>query len=115
MGAAGYRRNGRWKYGSVEFHGSVKSRTSQNDLSRAGVVLDYLPELLDEIIAGNVALDDAHRQAKSDAGWTQQRIRDVVGLPRETVRDTVAEMATWPNPPSTDLVSAAVDGSTGRG
>lgn len=48
MAAAGYRVNGRWKYGKVEFHGSVKLATARNDISRAGVVLDYLPHLLDD-------------------------------------------------------------------
>ncbi len=50
----------------------------------------------------------------SDAGWTQQRIGDEVGVPRETVRNALADLATWPDRPSTDLVSAAVDGLTGQ-
>lgn len=43
-----------------------------------------------------------------DAGWTQAKIGKAVDAPRETVRNALAESATWPNRPSTDLVSAAV-------
>ena len=75
MAAAGYRVNGRWKRDSVAIHGSVNTATVRNDISRAGVVLDYRPDLLDEVIAGTVALDDAHRQAKAERGSQRRPLR----------------------------------------
>ena len=47
MADAGLRQNGRWKYGSrSELHRSVQSRSAQNAISRAGLILDYLSDVV---------------------------------------------------------------------
>lgn len=76
MADAGLRQNGRWKYGSVEFCGSAKSSAVRTDMARAGLILDYLSDVVDDVIAGTVALDDAHRRAKT-ARDTAQRIAEL--------------------------------------
>lgn len=62
----GRRENGRWKRGSV-LGGDADITDSRNTwkdaLRQAGVVLDYKPDLADEVVAGTVTLDNAYQQA----------------------------------------------------
>lgn len=79
----GYRRNGRWKRGSVDNGESSNSREFgawQFAMKCAGRVLDELPELAQSVIDGEVALDDAYRQAnvklKARKAEEQRRIEE---------------------------------------
>lgn len=81
--ADGYRRNGRWKRGSVD-NGESSNRGEfgawQFAMKCAGRVLDELPELAQSVIDGEVALDDAYRQAnvklKARKAEEQRRIEE---------------------------------------
>lgn len=60
----GHRENGRWKRGSVPEVAITESRNTWQDAVRqAGLVLDHLPDLLQKVAAGEVALDAAVRKA----------------------------------------------------
>ncbi|WP_308608657.1 ParB N-terminal domain-containing protein [uncultured Corynebacterium sp.] len=79
----GYRRNGRWKRGSVdngESSNSGEFGAWQFAMKCAGRVLDELPELAQSVIDGEVALDDAYRQAnvklKARKAEEQRRIEE---------------------------------------
>lgn len=79
----GYRRNGRWKRGSVdngESSNSGEFGAWQFAMKCAGRVLDELPELAQSVIDGEVALDDAYRQAnvklKARKAEEQSRIEE---------------------------------------
>lgn len=81
--ADGYRRNGRWKRGSVdngESSNNGEFGAWQFAMKRAGRVLDELPELAQSVIDGEVALDDAYRQAdaklKARKAEEQRRIEE---------------------------------------
>lgn len=64
LDAQGKRTSGRWAYGSqTENHESVKSGTWRNVMTQAGVVLDHAPDLVDEVVAGDIALDAAYKTA----------------------------------------------------
>lgn len=60
------RKNGRWAYGSIQ---STDSRTSDRtwiDAMRlAGLVIDWRPDLVDQVIAGDVTLNAAAEQAEA--------------------------------------------------
>jgi len=65
LGAAA-RKNGKWKRGSVPDDPRSKARSSSgwgDALWRAGLVLDHAPELADQVLAGDLALDAAQKQA----------------------------------------------------
>jgi hypothetical protein len=61
---AGMRVNGRWKRGSVpsDNNGSVSNGWVQR-VKEAGVVLDWAPDLVEQVIGGTPALDAAYRTA----------------------------------------------------
>jgi hypothetical protein len=63
----GLRQKGRWKRGSIP-DAPPDSMGSHNTwlqaVSNAGVVLDWLPDLADEVLGGDVALDAAFTRAK---------------------------------------------------
>lgn len=60
--AQGKRKDGRWAYGT--FAGSRESTTETAALRQCGAVADWT-ELLPRVLAGDIALDDAYRQAKA--------------------------------------------------
>lgn len=63
---AGKRRNGRFTRGSVpgdNRRASVTAASWQTQVQRAGVILDHAPELADVVLAGDLALDAAHKMA----------------------------------------------------
>ena len=59
---AGYRKNGRWKYGALSE--STGSGGFQNRLREAGLVLDFAPSLASAVIAGDKSLDAARKEAE---------------------------------------------------
>lgn len=78
--ADGYRKNGRWKRDTLDNGKSTDTAGRDNWLThmkRAGRVLDELPELAQSVIDGEVALDDAYRQAdaKRKAREAEERAR----------------------------------------
>jgi hypothetical protein len=76
--AAGRRENGRWKRGSVAIYESVNSDGSWSvRLSEAGTVLDFKPDLASAVVAGDVALDAAFKEAK-EAKDAQERDRNML-------------------------------------
>lgn len=72
LAAQGKRKAGRWQRGSLT---TGSGDISQQRMQQAGVVLDWLPELGVEVLAGSIALDDAHAraQAAEDAAQAQER------------------------------------------
>ena len=60
----GRREGGRWQYGSLgdseDLPNSMKRLVQQ-----AGVVLDWLPDVAEQVIAGTMALDAAYNAAKT--------------------------------------------------
>lgn len=66
LAAAGKRKNGRWARGSViTDSGNNESQTWLNNMRLAGLVLDWRPDLTDQVIAGPVTLNDAAGQAEA--------------------------------------------------
>ena len=64
LAADGRREGGRWQRGSVAITESGNSDSQwRQRLSEAGVVLDFKPDLADAVVAGDMALDAAFRQA----------------------------------------------------
>lgn len=59
----GRRNNGRWKRGSVDIGESPNSSTWQDALKRAGVILDFAPELAADVVAGDLTLNAAYQKA----------------------------------------------------
>ena len=61
MADAGLRSNGRWKRGSVDICGSANTGAVRTDMARsfrragmtAGLILDYLSDVVDDVIAGD--------------------------------------------------------------
>lgn len=76
----GKRENGRWAYRSMSNFKDSKDSTFRVNISWAGTVLDELPELAQSVIDGEVALDDAYRQAdakrKAREAEEQRRIEE---------------------------------------
>jgi hypothetical protein len=68
--ADGCRDNGRWVRGSVvnpdnPTSGITESKTWQNDLSRAGTIIDYAPELAADVAEGAMAIGKAFLEAET--------------------------------------------------
>lgn len=60
----GKRVNGRWARGSVPADsGGSPNSTWSDAMKRAGLVLDEMPELAAQVVAGSLALDAAYQQA----------------------------------------------------
>lgn len=65
LAEAGYRKGGRWQYGVIGNPESGKSEKSwQNVMSQAGQVIDFVPAMAEKVIAGDMALDAAVKEAK---------------------------------------------------
>ena len=63
--ADGKRKDGRWQRGSVDIGSSSSSESVWiKAITQSGVVLDWLPELGPRVVAGEIALDAAYKQAK---------------------------------------------------
>lgn len=79
----GLRENGRWKRGSVpdapDSNESVSTGWHQR-VKEAGVILDWRPELADQVLSGLIALDGATMLSKSMLGFGIQRVEDLYRL-----------------------------------
>lgn len=66
LAADGRRGDGRWKRGTVVgSHESVTTdRSWQQRMIEAGVILDHAPDLAEQVVSGDLALDGAFRQAQ---------------------------------------------------
>ena len=76
----GKRKNGRWKRGSVDISINRNSDNGQpwrEAMTRAGLVLDELPELAQQVVDNAIALADAYKkaQAKRDSREAEERAR----------------------------------------
>ena len=58
------RADGRWKRGSIDIGESSNISTWRSNLNWAGVVLDWMPDVADQVVAGTMALDAAYSAAK---------------------------------------------------
>ncbi|WP_018024329.1 ParB N-terminal domain-containing protein [Corynebacterium ulceribovis] len=85
LASDGYRENGRWKRGSLDNGGSAISGWSHR-MKEAGLIIDELPELAEDVVSGDISLDEAFKLAKSArddreaeeqarAAFEEQRIR----------------------------------------
>lgn len=64
LAASGKRKNGRWQRGSIN-DGSRLSAEWAKAMERAGLVIDWRPDLTDQVIAGDVTLNAAAEQAEA--------------------------------------------------
>ena len=62
MVAAGRRKDGKWQYGS-QANSALVPNSFTRRVQEAGTVLDWLPELADQVIAGELPLKVAYAQA----------------------------------------------------
>lgn len=62
----GKRKNGRWAYGATSEINDRKDSSFKVKVSMAGTVLDVLPDLAPQVVAGDIALDDAYRRATAE-------------------------------------------------
>ncbi len=67
LDADGRRKDGKWSYGSVAVtqrseSGTLSAQWKQR-LAEAGIVLDHAPDLTEQVVNGDLALDAAHRPA----------------------------------------------------
>jgi hypothetical protein len=60
MCARGLRRDGRWAYGSLS---QDLGKAEREALRKAGLVADYVPDLLPRVVAGGLSLDAAYTDA----------------------------------------------------
>jgi len=81
--SAGKRTNGRWARGSV-VQGSALSdeRAWQVAMSQAGLVIDWRPDLTDQVIAGDITLNAAAEQAEAQDARRDWRFEAPVGCKR---------------------------------
>lgn len=85
MEAQGLRVNGRWKYGSVpeapdEFRESTKSRW-RDMLHQCGIILDFRPDLADDVLRAALPLDNAYQQARSAKDEQAEHAEKLAQLP----------------------------------
>lgn len=66
----GKRKAGQWKRGSVpeapDIQGSLNTGAWREAMKCAGTVLDWLPDLADDVLSGDLALDAAYQKAKNE-------------------------------------------------
>lgn len=72
----GKRKNGKWAYGAIERSESgTSARQWSQRMAEAGLILDHVPALAQEVVDGHLALDAAYRKA--------QEVRDAERLKLE--------------------------------
>ena len=64
---AGYRKNGRWQRGSVSANGDISNSAWQKAMKEAGQVIDTVPKLAPKVIAGDLTLATARKEAEAVA------------------------------------------------
>lgn len=94
LAADGRRSDGRWKRGSV-IQDLELGRAWQVALVRAGVVLDFAPDLASQVASGDLALDAAFRQAEDRRDAERRKLEEQERLAAEEAdaRVFVEEMA----------------------
>lgn len=60
LAASGKRKNGRWAYGSIA-NDQTSDRSWKVAMAQAGLVIDWRPDLTDDVIAGDLTLNAAAR------------------------------------------------------
>ena len=66
LAAQGKRKNGRWARGAIgDSHNSEATWTWRDAMKQAGLVIDWRPDLTDDVIAGTVTLNAAAEQAEA--------------------------------------------------
>ena len=87
MQAQGLRVNGRWKRGSVpDAPGDITesgNSTWRNAVQYCGIILDYRPDLADDVLHGNVALDAAFQQARAEKNRREDHAEKLTQLPAD--------------------------------
>src|SRR5690606_28971309 len=77
--------NGRWKRGSVPDPGdnqiSLNIGAWREAMVRAGIILDWLPQLADEVLSGTLALDAAYTRAKEERDIQRSKASKLDQLP----------------------------------
>ncbi|OFK27196.1 hypothetical protein HMPREF2822_12195 [Corynebacterium sp. HMSC062E11] len=58
--------NGRWAQGSMSSGNLPNSDNWASHMRRAGLIIDFLPDLAWDVISGAIRLDDAYRQARDE-------------------------------------------------
>lgn len=81
----GLRQNGRWKRGSVpDAPDNIGSDINWvNRVANAGIVLDWLPEMANRVMAGETALDAAYQRASGKQKTEQARAEKMARLPTD--------------------------------
>lgn len=82
----GLRENGRWKRGSVPEapdNGNSSVIAWGKAVQHAGVILDYRPDLANEVISGNVALSSAYDDACTKRDQDEQYAKQLAKLPAD--------------------------------
>lgn len=80
----GQRKNGRWKRGSSDIYKSVNTSGTWSQLiHRAGLILDHSPNLADQVVSGDLALDAAFRQAEESRDAERKKLEQQQRLEAE--------------------------------
>ncbi len=106
---AGRREGGRWVGWSRTLENSPKSAGEQKALNNAGIVLDYAPELAEQVVNGALALDAAYRQACETRDAERNKLAEVERLAAEE-----ADARTFIEDTAPDLASQVGDDSPFR-
>lgn len=84
---SGKRVNGRFRRGTVpaldDSHGSVVNDSWTNLVGRAGVVLDWRPDLADQVLLGTLALDAAYQESRQERDRQTVRADKLAQLPAD--------------------------------
>lgn len=85
------RKDGRWRRGTVDIGESSNISTWRSNLNWAGVVLDWAPDVADQVAAGTLPLDRAYDLAKQrrDAVDAEHRAKAIEAQRKreETIRE----------------------------
>lgn len=94
LGDAGRRENGRWKRGALVNQESLNSDW-KNKLTQAGAILDHAADLADQVVAGDLALDAAYREAEKrrDSERSLLEEQERIGAEDEAYREHLEQVA----------------------
>lgn len=94
--SAGRREGGKFAYGEVR-NGKSFTKSFQVQVSNAASIIDYAPELADEVISKSLSFDAAYREAESrrdaerDLKEREQQLADEEEAAREHLTNTAPE------------------------
>ena len=83
LAEAGFRKNGRWQRGSVSANGDISNSAWQKAMKEAGQVLDNVPKLAPKVIAGDVTLAQARKEAEQVAARSESETERMQTLKSE--------------------------------